>query len=178
MATDFFKLISPFGKVQTRSLQTDPKALLDPYSSGGADEALIMGEWCEFIDGKMQRSALYGDPGVVGVGEGVHRPYPLFVPKGYYASQAMAEPKASFLWLNAFEAETDIIEMGEGEDALAEDDLLTVQNIEDSGATPRRGLAKWTGDTGIWVIGRVTKVYTDKIRFEFHPQYMETPAGP
>jgi hypothetical protein len=165
MARDFFELKSPFGKLQSRPFQTDPVTLLDPFSSGGSDEALIMGEWLvKTSDGKkMQRDAQYGARGESNYGEGMVPAYPFFVEKGRYDMQAMAEPKASFLFIGSGEACTDLVHNLAG---LAVGDALTVQNMSDSGGTPRRGLGKQI-NAAAYVVARVDKIYDDKVWITF-----------
>ena len=166
---DFFDLKRPFSKIQSRAFMTDPITLLDPYSTGGANEALILGEWLvKNTDGKkMQRDENYGDLDEGGAGanpgEGTVPAYPFFTEKGRYDTQAMAEPKASFLFIGAGEAETDLVANISG---LAVGDALTVQNITDSGGTSRRGLGKQV-TPGTFVVARVSKIYSDKIWITF-----------
>lgn len=130
-------------------------SILNPLFSGSGGP-LLDGEWLELdtVSYKLKRGATGSQSRAV---------YPVFVERGRYDTQAIG--KVTVLMLNEFEAESKIVNLA----GLAVGDHLKVDDVTIGGVSGKRGLlragANGKGAGGDVIVGTVTKVLPDRVRF-------------
>jgi hypothetical protein len=147
-------LISEVLPVQRRDFTLSDPTLLNPNNAN----PLYDGEWLELDSSyKLVRGAS---------GEGALPAWQLFAERGRYDTQAIA--KAPVLFIGGYEAETTIVTLA----GLAVGSALSVTDVTVDAAS-KRGLAlTGTGSGEHMIVGYVTRVLSDRVRFwKVEPQW-------
>lgn len=154
MAEPNLILVTEMQTLIRRDFLLADNTILNPLLAG-APGPLLDGEWLELdsTSYKLKRGAGTGIPAV----------YPVFVERGRYDTQAIG--KVTVLMLGEFEAESKIVDLTD----LAVGDHLKVGNVTVGGVANKRGVlragALGKGASGDVIVGTVTKVLPDRVRF-------------
>lgn len=156
MAEPNLNLVTELQTLIRRDFLLADNTILNPLLAGSPGP-LLDGEWLELDTAsyKLKRGSFgtNGNPAV----------YPVFVERGRYDTQAVG--KVTVLMLGEFEAESKIVA---NPSALTVGDHLKVGDVTVDGVTGKRGLVKATGGVGASgevIVGTVTKVLPDRVRF-------------
>jgi hypothetical protein len=146
MSAPYMRLITEVQTIIRRDFVLADPTILQPNSSN----PLIDGEWLE-LDASYKLAR--------GTGEGTNaNVFPVWTERGRSDTQAIL--KATVLFLGGYEVETRVYDPT----ALVVGDELTVQDVTVGGLT-KRGVKEGAGGGGRVVVGYVSKVGTDRIRF-------------
>jgi len=152
----YFKLVTPFGDIMTRNFEIGAD-LVNPLAS----EPVLEGEWLQLDTSyhatRFINDANHVDAGADNAGEVIS--FPLFAESGRYDVQALK--KVPLLFLHGFEADSHLVDLTN----LYIGAPLEVADIEfpAGSGVDRRALRLATGTH--FVVGYVTRLFTDKVRF-------------
>jgi len=141
----YFNLISEVLPVQRRDFTLAVPALLNPNNAN----PLVDGEWLG-LNSSYQLAR--------GSGAQVKPTWPVFAERGRYDTQAIE--KTVVLFGGFFEAETKIYDAT----GLAVGDFLEVTDVTISALT-KQGLKEAAGAGQHWIVGVVTRILSDRVRF-------------
>lgn len=141
----YFNLISEVLPVQRRDFTLAVPALLNPINAN----PLLDGEWLG-LDSSYQL--------VRGSGAQAKATWPVFAERGRYDTQAIE--KTVVLFGGFYEAETKIYDST----GLAVGDFLEVTDVTIDALT-KQGLKEAAGSGRHWIVGQVTRILSDRVRF-------------
>lgn len=156
MAEPNLVLVTELQTLIRRDFLLADNTILNPLLAG-APGPLLDGEWLELDSAsyKLKRGST-GTNGIPAV-------YPVFVERGRYDTQAIG--KVTVLMLGEFEAESKIVA---SPSTLSVGDHLKIGDVTVGGVANKRGLVQATGGVGTSgevIVGTVTKVLPDRVRF-------------